>query len=81
MMRKPSEHHAGRNGHGKTEDDVACVVRCVVQFVVRVTGSVVSRDTDADQHERPQRDHHTREDQQPAVVFHVGPPAGTALRR
>ena len=78
MMREPSEHHAGRNGHGKTDDDIACVVRSVRP--VRVTGSVVPRNADADQQERPQRDHHTREDQQPAMVFHVGPPAGMALR-
>jgi hypothetical protein len=79
MMGKPSEHHAGHNGHGKTEDDVACVVRLV--RLVRVSGAVVTRDTDADQHERRQRDHHTTEDQQPAVVVHVGSIAGIAPRR
>ena len=62
----------------QTDDDIACVVRSVRP--VRVTGSVVPRNADADQQERPQRDHHTREDQQPAMVFHVGPPAGMALR-
>jgi hypothetical protein len=50
MMRKPSEHHAGHNDHGKAEDDIACVVRLVRP--VRVSGAVVTRDTDADQHER-----------------------------
>jgi hypothetical protein len=46
-----------------------------------VSGAVVTRDTDADQQERRQRDHHTTEDQQRAVVVHVGSIAGMALRR
>ena len=70
MMRKPSEHHAGCNDHGKAEDDIARVVRHVRP--VGATGAVVTRDTDADQHERREHAHHTTEDQQPAVVVHVG---------
>jgi len=77
MMRKPSEHHGGNNGHGKPEDDIACVVRLVRP--PRVTGAVVTRDTDADQHERRQCGRHTNEDQQPAVVLHVAL-AGIAVR-
>jgi len=80
-MRKPAEHHTGHNGHGKTEDDIACVVRLVRP--VRVSGAVVACDTDADQHERRQRDHHSTEDQHPAVVVH-GPrqrPQGDVARR
>jgi hypothetical protein len=61
MMRKPSEHHAGHSDHGKAEDDIACVVRLVRP--VRVSGPVVTRDTDAYQHERHQHDHRTTEDQ------------------
>ncbi len=50
MMRKPSEHNTGHSDHGKAEDDIACVVRLVRP--VQVSGAVVTRDTDADQHER-----------------------------
>jgi hypothetical protein len=70
MMRKSSEHHAGHSDHGKAEDDIAYVVRLVRP--VRVSGTVVTRNTDADQHERCEHDHQTPEDQQPAVVAHVG---------
>jgi hypothetical protein len=70
MMRKPSEHHAGHNDQEEAEDDIACVVRLVRP--VRMSGAVVTRDTDADQHERREHDRHTTEDQQPAVVVHVG---------
>jgi hypothetical protein len=61
MMRQLSEHQAGHNGHGETEKDIARVVRRVL--APGVSGAVVTRDTDADQHERCQRDHHTAEDQ------------------
>ena len=50
MMRKPSEHNAGYSDHGKAKDDVPCVVRLVRP--VRASGAVVTRDTDADEHER-----------------------------
>ena len=40
-MRKQTEHHAGYNGHGKTEDDIASVVRLVGPFLV--SGAVVTR--------------------------------------
>jgi hypothetical protein len=78
-MRKQTEHHAGYNGHGKTEDDIASVVRLVGPFLV--SGAVVTRDTGADQRERRQRDHHSTEDQQRAVVVHVRSTAGMPLRR
>jgi hypothetical protein len=78
MMRKPTEHQAGHNGHDKTEDDIACVVHLMGS--VPVSGAELTRDTDADQDERRQRDHHTAEDQQPAVVLHVRSIADAALR-
>ncbi len=70
MMREASEHHAGHGDHGKAEHDIACVVGLVRP--VRVSGAVVTDDTDADQHERREHDHHTTEDQEPAVVAHAG---------
>jgi hypothetical protein len=78
MVRKPTEHQAGHNGHGKTEDDIACVVR--LMRPIPVSGAELTRDSDADQDEGRQRDHHTAEDQQPAVVVHVRSIAGAAVR-
>ena len=78
-MRKPAEYRAGYNGHGKTENDIASVVRLVGP--VLVSRAVVTRDTDADQRERRQRDHHSTEDQQRAVVVHARSMAGMPLRR
>ena len=50
-------------------------VRCASRTACSGDGAVLTRNADADQHERRQRDHHT-EDQQPAVVaswpFHCG---------
>ena len=40
--------------------------------LLRMSGAVVTRDTDADQQERREHDHHTTEDQQTVVVVHVG---------
>lgn len=61
MMRKRSEHHAGHSDQGKAENDISCVVRLVRP--VRMSGAVVTRDTDGDQHERRENDHATTEDQ------------------
>ncbi len=51
MMRKPSEHQGAHSDHDKAEDDITCVV-WLVRPVRRVSGAVVTHDTDADQHER-----------------------------